>query len=645
MHQYITRSYLVGILFVNAFLYSSLELYGQEFDLPDFHLAFHSLPLQWDEGIPQGNGVIGTLLWKKGENLRMSLDRSDLWDLRPMKNLDFSRFDFQWVREQWKGNTYEKVQEWMDIPYEQRPAPTKIPGGALEFPIKYFGPVHSVDLDVRTGVCLTQWDRGIRLQTYVHAVDPVGFFKFEGLDDDLDPILVAPAYADSVGELGNINSVEGQSLQLLGYRQGEILKLSTGYSYRQEGWNGFHYEIYVSWKRIGKTIEGCWSIKSSLTDAGDDRDLEQLVKNALDKGYDAALPTHLEWWKQFWAKSSILIPNKTLEKQWYLEMYKFGSLARKDAPPISLQGVWTADNGKIPPWKGDFHHDLNTELSYWPAYSANHLDLEEGFINWLWKYKDTFKRYTREYFKEEGLNVPGVTTLAGEPMGGWIQYSLGPTVSAWLAHHFYLHWKFSGDHQFLESKAYPWVKDVADYLESIAIKDEGEYWKLPLSASPEINNNSKEAWFAETTNFDLALIRWLFQTAVEMADTLHLQNEAEHWSSVLNKWPDLALDATAGLLIAPNYPFQKSHRHFSHLMAIHPLGLLDWSDGEPNQQIIRNSLKNLKALGPSEWTGYSYSWLANLEARMLDGASAAKSLEIFSKAFCLPNSFHVNGDQ
>ena len=25
---------------------------------------------------------------------------------------------------------------------------------------------------------------------------------------------------------------------------------------------------------------------------------------------------------------------------------------------------------KIPPWKGDYHHDLNTELCYWPAYNG-----------------------------------------------------------------------------------------------------------------------------------------------------------------------------------------------------------------------------------------------------------------------------------
>lgn len=53
-----------------------------------------------------------------------------------------------------------------------------------------------------------------------------------------------------------------------------------------------------------------------------------------------------------------------IEKQYYNEIYKMGSISRKDSYPISLQSVWTADNGQLPPWKGDYHHDLNTQLSY-----------------------------------------------------------------------------------------------------------------------------------------------------------------------------------------------------------------------------------------------------------------------------------------
>jgi alpha-L-fucosidase 2 len=329
-----------------------------------------------------------------------------------------------------------------------------------------------------------------------------------------------------------------------------------------------------------------------------------------------------------------------------MELYKFGSAARADTPPISLQAVWTADHGKLPPWKGDFHHDLNTQLSYWPAYSGNHLDLEEGFLNWLWENRDTFKKYTRAYFGTNGLNVPGVTTLKGEPMGGWIQYSFGPTVAAWLGQHFYLHWIYTKDPDFLQERAYPWIMDVAIYLDEISVKGENGLRQLPISSSPEINDNRIDAWFTETTNFDLALIRFTFEKAAEMAEELGKHDEAVKWASILEEWPRLVLAGeNMGLAFAPDYPYAVSHRHFSHLMGWHPLGMIDWSNSVKEQQIIKATLKDLEKFGSDLWVGYSFSWLGNLYARAFMGDKAAEILRVFAENFCLPNSFHVNGEQ
>ena len=49
--------------------------------------------------------------------------------------------------------------------------------------------------------------------------------------------------------------------------------------------------------------------------------------------------------------------------------------------------------------------------------------------------------------------------------------------------------------------------------------------------------------------------------------------------------------------------------------------------------------------GSDYWCGYSYAWLGNLQARNRDGEGAADALRTFATCFCLPNSFHVNGDQ
>jgi len=100
-----------------------------------------------------------------------------------------------------------------------------------------------------------------------------------------------------------------------------------------------------------------------------------------------------------------------------------------------------------------------------------------------------------------------------------------------------------------------------------------------------------------------------------------------------------------GFTYVKGYPYNESHRHFSHLIAFHPLGTIDWSKGEKDQQIIKSTITTLDKVGPDWWCGYSWAWLGNIKARAFDGNGAAEALKIFAEDFCLKNSFHVNGDQ
>jgi len=365
------------------------------------------------------------------------------------------------------------------------------------------------------------------------------------------------------------------------------------------------------------------------------------MQRGVNKDYDA----HMNYWNNYWAQSSIQLPDTVLQKQYQSEIYKFGSASRENSYPISLQAVWTADNGKLPPWKGDFHHDLNTQLSYWPAYSSNHLAEGMGYLNTLWNQRDIYKRYTRQYFETDGMNIPGVCTLTGEPMGGWIQYSMSQTCGAWLAQHFYLHWKYSADRTFLKERAYPFLKDVAVYMKQISEVDTNGIRKLEISSSPEVFDNSIEAWFKDMTNYDLSLMHFIFKATAELAAELDLKEESAHWLALKKQLPDFDVDESGSLTFSKGFPYDESHRHFSHAMAIHPLGLIDWSDGENSQHIINATLKRMKECGPDWWCGYSYSWYGNMKARAFDGEGAADALRTFADCFCLKNSFHVNGDQ
>ncbi|MCR8557267.1 glycoside hydrolase family 95 protein [Mucilaginibacter sp. BJC16-A38] len=607
-------------------------------------LHFTKLATRWDEAIPLGNGMIGALVWQRSDHLRFSLDRADLWDQRPMKGLHGPEFSYQYVIDHVNSKDYAPVQKHLDEPYDNEPAPSKIPGGALEFDTKSWGEVQSVNLHLPDALCEVKWTNGVTLKTFVHATKPVGWFRFENIKTGFAPQLISPKYQGVVKIKGD--PVGGDDLSRLGYSQGTIKQSGNSITYTQQGWGGFSYQINVSWHKVNATtIEGVWSISSQNAGKKTNTTASVVSKEALTHAYTKDYISHKAWWQNFWSKSAIHIPDTLIEKQWYLEQYKFGSASRPGAPPISLQAVWTADNGRLPPWKGDFHHDLNTQLSYWPAYSGNHLDLAMPYLDHLDANKANYERYTKMYFNKLGLAVPGVTTLNGTEMGGWIQYSLSPTVSSWLGQHFYLQWKYSMDKTFLQNRAYPWIKGTATFLENLTVIDEKGHRKLPISSSPEINDNDLTAWFHQNTNYDLSLMKFTFKAAAEMATVLGKKSEATHWQKILSQFDDFALTPANQLMFSPTMAYNQSHRHFSHMMSIYPLGLIRWEDGAKSQSIIRNSIHLLDSIGPDYWCGYSYSWLASMKARAKDGDGAAKELSIFAKAFCSVNSFHLNGDQ
>ncbi len=613
--------------------------------LPEHGLYYDTPAETWDEAMPLGNGLLGALVWGDGHPVNVSLDRTDLWDLRPVPEFHSEDYSYETMRQWIADGRHDDLVRLYERPYSVYPGPTKIPAGRIELHLPIGAQFASARLDIAGAVTTTTFTDGTRMEVLVHALDPVGLIRIEGPAAALlEPELVAPPFGGTPA-VPDPQDMWELELAHLGYPPPSFSQTPRGLGYQQEGWGGFVFAVALEWRQVGQTWIGAWSVQTNAEGQDPLAEASRNARHALESGWITMRQSHHDWWSAYWDRSTVLLPNPILERQWALEMYKFGAAARHDTPPITLQGPWTADNGSIPPWKGDYHHDLNTQLSYWPSYAGNQLEGSEGFVEWLWQTRPNAEAWTRRFFNMPGLNVPMTADLNNEQIGGWHPYTHSATTSAWLAHHFYLHTRYTADPDFLRDRAYPWLREVAVFLEAITERDPAGVRFLPLSSSPEINDNRLDAWFEGTTNYDLALIRWTFEKAAELAEEVGESEEADRWRRNTDELPDFALGSDGRLLVAPGYPLQESHRHFSHLMAIHPLGLVDWNAGEADKQIIRASLAELDSLGTSLWTGYSFSWLAGMRARARDGAGAEKALEIFSTAFCLRNSFHVNGDQ
>jgi alpha-L-fucosidase 2 len=633
------RTHLISTFFAVAFVACA---HGQP--RVEHGLHYKTPAMVWDEATPLGNGLFGALVWGDGKPLRISLGRTDLWDLRPVPEFHTAEYSYQKMRQWVEEGRLADLHRLYDNPYGH-PGPTKIPAGRIELTLGD-GPVfENASLNLAKATASVQFKDHDKADVFVHAVEPFGMVRIRSRRS-VNIRLLAPPFAGEITDEAGPGKISAGDLASLRYDAPVESSGNNWTGYLQEGWSGFKFAVAVSWRKSEDAWVGAWSIATSNESQDPLMTARSRCEKALRTGFAEALITHGRWWDSYWDKSSIRVPNAIIERQWYLEMYKFGAAARPNTPPISLQGPWTADNMKIPPWKGDYHHDLNTELSYWPAYSGNHLDGALGYVDWLWETRENARAWTRRFFGLPGLNVPMTADLNQEQIGGWHQYTHSSTTAAWLAHHFYLQWRYSMDRKFLSSRAYPWLRDVSVFLEAVTEKGTDSKRTLPLSSSPEINDNRLEAWFPTITNYDLALICWVFEKTAELAVEAGKGEEAQHWREVLAEMPNFALDAKSKkMLIAKGYPLAASHRHFSHLMAIHPLGLVAWENGLECQAIIKASLADLEQKGTSSWCGYSFSWLANLAARARDGKKAEKALEIFSTAFCLRNGFHCNGDQ
>ncbi len=583
--------------------------------------------------------MLGALVWGDGQPLRISLDRADLWDLRPIPEFFSSEYSFRQMRQWHDEGRVADLERLYEAPYD-RPAPTKIPAGRIEITLGGGPAFRDTSLSLGDAQAGMRFRDGTRLNAFVHAVEPYGMIRIRASAAPTVRLCAPPFSANSQ------DSAKHGALAQLGYPSPNETSGNEWQAYVQKGAEGLHFAVFTGCRKSGTEWQLAWSIASSFEGGDPFKAAQQRVYAALQRGYDRVFESHQAWWESYWSRSSIRLPNQTLERQWFLDQYKFGAASRRGAPAISLQAVWTADNRGLPPWKGDYHHDLNTQLSYWPCYSGNHLEEGLSYLDWLWKTRDTAFAWTKRFYDLPGLNVPMTADLHGNQMGGWRQYTHSATTAAWLAHHFYLHWKYSGDRRFLVERAYPYLRDASEFVAAFTQqKDRNGKRTHPLSSSPEINDNRPDAWFPTVTNYDLALERWLLGAAAELAGEVGLPSERQRYLQIASEFADFSLGEDGRLLVAAGYPLKESHRHFSHLMAIHPLGLIDSADGPAARRTISASLADLDRLGTQEWCGYSFAWLASLAARAGDGQKAEKALEIFSTAFTLRNSFHCNGDQ
>ena len=192
--------------------------------------------------------------------------------------------------------------------------------------------------------------------------------------------------------------------------------------------------------------------------------------------------------------------------------------SRPGSQPANLQGVWNEELN--PPWESKYTLNINAEMNYWPAEPGNLGECHQPLFDLIDDLTISGARAAKQQYGARGWVVHHNTDLwrGAAPInnvdGFW------PTGGAWLCHHLWEHFLFTGDKDFLKRRAYPVMKSAALFFVDFLVQDpkSGHLVTSP-SHSPEQTPPGRSL-FAAGPTMDNQLIRSLFTYTIDAAEIL-----------------------------------------------------------------------------------------------------------------------------
>jgi alpha-L-fucosidase 2 len=335
------------------------------------------------------------------------------------------------------------------------------------------------------------------------------------------------------------------------------------------------------------------------------------VRDAVALGGPALRTRHREWWNAFYPKSFLSIPDQRLQSFYWIQLYKVASGTRAGAPVMATCGPWLEPT----PWAAVWWN-LNVQLEYWLIHGSNHLELD-SVATTLRDHADQLVRNVKSEYRTDSAGV-GRSTDQHTSNVGSVAVPGGTGTSelgnlTWALHNVWLSYRHSMDKTLLADVVFPLLRRSVNYYLHFLTKGSDGKLHLPATTSPEYGN-------APDANYDLQLIRWACRTLIDSAVLLKIDDPlAKRWKEVLDTLVPYPVDDN-GFMIGTGVPFAKSHRHYSHLLAVFPLATVNWEQPE-NRALIEKSLKHWMGLEGAH-RGYSYSGSGSISARMLRGDAA-----------------------
>jgi alpha-L-fucosidase 2 len=315
--------------------------------------------------------------------------------------------------------------------------------------------------------------------------------------------------------------------------------------------------------------------------------------------------------------------------------FRFGrylliSSSRPGSMPANLQGIW--NDSLAPSWDSKYTININTEMNYWPAEVTNLSELHGPLFDLIDKARVDGRHVARAMYGANGFVIHHNTDGWGhaEPIDG-VRSGIWPMGGAWLALHTWDHYDFTRDSEFLRTRAYPVLKEAAEFLLDYMVPDrEGRLVTGP-SISPENQFKLPDGTAASLTMgpyMDTEIARALFSSVITASEILGTDQEFRNRvQSARQKLPAFKIGRHGQLQewLEDYDERDPGHRHISHLFALHP-GNEITPRGTPDlARAARVTLERRLAAGGGG-TGWSRAWIVNFWARLEEGDKAHENL-------------------
>jgi len=316
-------------------------------------------------------------------------------------------------------------------------------------------------------------------------------------------------------------------------------------------------------------------------------------------------------------------------------MFNFGrylliSSSRPGTLPANLQGIW--NNSNNPPWHCDYHTNINIQMNYWGADSANLSDCFTPLSDWMMKSLPVAEAGTRAAFpNSKGYAYRTSANAVGG--GGWRWNFAG---APWLAAQCYDHWLFTRDRKYLKEVCWPLMKGAAEFMISTQLKERPDGTIVVKNGwSPE--HGPREDGVAH----DQQIMRELFRSILAAAKELKIDDAFV--KEVARIEPKLLKDKIGSWGQLQEWETDRDkkgdqHRHTSHLYAVYPGSTISPKATPELAEAAKVALDGRTLTGDSR-RSWTWPWRAALWARLGDGDKAGEMLDSLLRYNTLDNMF------